>query len=89
MTYWRIEGFDGTTKFCDHALQGNLSDGEVQSILRHLAARHLEVDEIIFASLRKRMRGRRSDFDLIPINGNRCGWMTAGNPYYIAFRELG
>jgi hypothetical protein len=86
---WRIEGFDGTEKIFDHVVPGNLSDKEITTILQRLAARHLEPSETVFASLRKRMKGVRADLEINPIGGDRFGWMTVGNPHYLASREMG
>ena len=88
--HWRIDGSDGTDEIFSCTVSIALSDGEIKSLLKCLASKHLTCDEIIDASLRRNMKGYRSDLEVKAIGGKRHGWMTGGSPNYVAsVRENG
>lgn len=82
--HWRIDGFDGTQKIFSCVVSIALGDAEIKSLLKRLASKHLACDEIVGASLRRNMKGYRANLEVKAIGEKRHGWMTDGNPHYVA-----
>ncbi len=82
--HWHIDGFGGTDKIFSCVVSVTLGDAEIKSLLMRLASKHLACDEIVGASLRRNIKGYRADLEVKVIGGNRHGWMTGGNPHYVA-----
>ena len=82
--FWLIECFDGTTKLFEREVpESHLSELQMEEVLRNLACRDLNIDEIISASVNRRSkrtshlqvrRETQAPFSL------RCG----ENPFYVA-----
>jgi hypothetical protein len=87
---WRIVGYDSAREIFARDAPGNLSEPEMRTILQRLACRHLSDDEVVLSSLRRNKGKRPMDhLDLARTDGIRGGWMTGGNPYYVAtLRDL-
>jgi hypothetical protein len=81
---WHIEGWDSTKLIFERDVPGNMSEGEIETILQRLVARHLTPDEIVDASLRKNAHNRSSLLDRI---GQGRPIHFGENPYYVANRN--
>lgn len=84
---WRINGYDGTRPIFEHTIpQEELTVDQAQSLLRHLACRHLREEEIVDA-----FREKALHFEITAdtLGGKRLAWSIGSNPYYIVglFRE--
>jgi hypothetical protein len=84
---WRINGYDGTRSIFERTIpQEELTVDQAQSLLRHLACRHLAEDEIVDA-----FRSKALHFEITPdtTGGKRLAWSIGSNSYYIValFRE--
>ena len=81
MRKWKIEEYNSDQLRGTYWAPGNLSEAEVSSTLKQLAARHLQPDEIIGANLRKRSVGRTQ---LLHVR-NSSGVLQIGqNPFLVA-----
>ncbi len=81
---YKIMGFDSTTLIYERTLPLHfLSEHQMEQLLIRLAARHLSPDEIVQASFKKNIKGRRNDFDFRLTASDRYGVATIGNPYYM------
>ena len=78
---WHIEGRDSTKLIFERDVPGNMSEGEIETILQRLVARHLPPDEIVDASLRK---GVRDKSPLLERIGRGAPIHFGENPYYTA-----
>lgn len=59
--YWKIAGYDGEKQTFEKILPaGSLSESQVILLLQRLAAKHLDDEEIVSASLRSKAPGYRS-----------------------------
>ena len=84
---WRIQGYEGTQRIFEQTIpQEELALDQAQSLLRHLACRHLTGKEIVDA-----FRGKEAHFEIMPdtILGKRLAWSIGSSPYYTLalFRE--
>jgi hypothetical protein len=81
MRKWKIEEYFSNQLRGTYWAHGNLSEAEVSIIMRQLAARHLQPDEIICANLRRRSLGRA---ELLHVR-NSTGVLQVGqNPFLVA-----
>ena len=84
--YWIIRGYDGLEKVYERRLPlGNLSEKEITSMLKRLAAQHLSEDEIVSASLRKNAKGYMALLEVS--RGLNPEFSIGRNPHYIAVVE--
>jgi hypothetical protein len=80
-----ITGYSSNNTRFERVVPGGLSDGEIKQMLARLACLHLTEDEIISASLRKNMRGRRTDLEVQNAGGNKShGFMIGDSDHYTA-----
>ena len=85
---WRIQGLDSTNlEFELDVPFDSWVDDQVKEVLRRLASRHLVADEVVASSLPRSATGGRSDLEILPVGGKKHGFMTNGNPYYVAIVE--
>jgi hypothetical protein len=82
--HWRIEGRDGAETFWQRDLPGNLGEKRIVELLRRLASRHLDPDEIVPASLPPRNPEYRPLLE--PQGEADGGWpiVVGQNPFYLA-----
>lgn len=66
---WKIEEYDGLQLIGSHTVPGNLTPKEMSQILKQLAARNLNAEEIIGANLRAKMRGKTTILEINNCNG--------------------
>jgi hypothetical protein len=78
---WKIEEYDGLRLIGSHTVSGSLSSKEVSRILRQLAARHLNTEEIIHANLRVKMRGKTN---LLEVKNDNGVLQVGENPFLTA-----
>ncbi len=84
---WRIEGYDGTDLIFEGKIPARFSEPQVVQLLARLHCRHLTDDEIV-AHTEKSDGPQRTSF-MVRANygGKRRGYMTNGNPHYVAWYE--
>lgn len=78
---WKIEEYDGLQLIGSHTVPGNLTPKELSQILRQLAARHLNTEEIINANLRVKMRGKTN---LLEVKNDNGVLQVGENPFLTA-----
>lgn len=63
---WEIVGFEGITEIYRRQVPTNLiGSGGIEGVLRRLACRHLNIDEVIDSSLRKNAKRFASHLDVV------------------------
>jgi len=86
---WKITGYNKLTRLFERRVSSALSEPEIRQMLSRLAARELTDDEIVSASLRKGMKGRRTDLDVVKSSTPGEGFWTTGSPrHYTARHEI-
>jgi hypothetical protein len=80
---WEIIGYDGLRRIWSCSVPLGLSESEVMTILQRLASHDLTRDEIVSASLRKRMKGRSGLLD-VRKDGPHPEFLVGENPHYAA-----
>jgi len=81
MRKWKIEEYDSDLLKGTYWAHGNLSEAEVSTTMKQLAARHLQPDEIIGANLRKRSVGRT---ELLAVRKSSGDLQVGLNPFLVA-----
>ena len=84
MAKWLIRGWDSTEMIYERTVSGQLSVGEVETMLQRLCCRHLTEDEVIDCSLRRNDRARKTFLDR---QGRSLPISFGENPYYTAERD--
>lgn len=79
--HWKVEEYDGHRLIGSHFVQGNLSTKELTRILRQLAARHLNPEEVISANLRRKMLGKTN---LLEVRNENGVLQVGENPFLTA-----
>lgn len=75
--FWKIQGYDGLEKTFEQTIPfGSLSEKEMIALLQRLAARHLDDEEVVSASLRKNACGYEAHLE---VNRIDSGLMTTGS----------
>ena len=84
--YWKIEGWDSYNKTFEKVLpKGSLSESQIVVLLQRLLARHLDEEEIVSSSLRRKAHGYTAHLEPQFGRGARRPTITVGdNPYYVA-----
>jgi hypothetical protein len=73
---WRITGYNGDDVIFDRVLHGNIGHKQVEELLVRLYARHLTVDDIFEAAMKK-------PDALKPVKtGHGSDYTTPGRPFY-------
>jgi hypothetical protein len=83
---WHIQGFEGLASTYDSWVPGRLSELQVMKLLARLHCRHLTDAEVIASTLDSRDRAKLGSM-VVPNQGRRGGYMTAGDPHYTAVYE--
>jgi hypothetical protein len=83
---WKITGYDKLTRLFERRVSSALCEREIKQMLSRLAARELTDDEIVSASLRKGMKGRRTDLDVVKSATPGEGFWTTGSPRHYTAR---
>ncbi|WP_131725440.1 hypothetical protein [Rhodobacter capsulatus] len=84
MRKWKIEEYDSDELKGTYWAPGNLSETEVSSIMKQLAARHLQPDEIICANLRQRSSERT---ELLHVR-NSSGVLQVGQSPFLVAKKI-
>ena len=88
--FWKITGRDGNQPFYERRIPiGSVSEAGMVRLLQHLAARHLDEDEVVESSLRKNAKGYRSHWEIRKNIGGKPGLMTMtpGHHYTATIEE--
>ena len=79
LTEWTIHGYNGTELVLDERVRSrDLPAGGMAELLRRLVCKDLSAHEVVASTT-----GASPPFDL---SRTKDGWMTGGNPRYIANR---
>ena len=82
--FWRIVGYDSTSKIFERRLPfGVLSETEVERLLQRLVCRHLTSDEITDGSLRRSNPAYRPLLELRRERSGKFSISAGDNPHYI------
>ena len=89
--FWMITGYDGDQTVYERRIRlGSISEAGMITLLKRLAARHLDEDEIVESSLRKNAKGPPSHLEVRKNTGGKYGLMTMGTGHhYTAMIEEG
>jgi len=80
---WRIYGYDGDRAvFTRTVPRWSLSESEMIRLLQRLASRHLTVDEVVSASLRKNADAYATHLEVQRNYGGKYAFMTTGSGHY-------
>ena len=81
---WKITGYDGAqTVWQGEVPFGTMSESEMKALLKRLAAKHLDQDEIVASSLRKNAKGRMNHLEVCrDIKSKKPLLMTMGTGYH-------
>lgn len=78
-----IHGYNGAQKVFERTLPiAHLSEQQAEALLQRLAARDLTCDEVVSASLSRRARDRRDDFEIANNGIGPFALMTNGTGRY-------
>lgn len=81
---WKIEEYDGLKLNYSHTVPGNLTQKEISIILKQLAARHLNDEEIINANLRSNMQGKTTILEV----DNKDGTLQVGGSPFLTAKKV-
>lgn len=84
---WLIQGYDGVTLLFKRKISSALSESEVTTLLKRLAARDLNVNEVLAASLRKSMKGYFPGLHVTQEAQPQVILSCGSNPHYVASRH--
>ncbi|WP_102784427.1 hypothetical protein [Thalassospira sp. GB04J01] len=82
--YLKITGYESLSIIYEREiLAGTIGDKKLEELLRCLASKYLEEDEVVESLLKKNSRGKR---DLLDIRKNNKKFMLecGENPYFVA-----
>jgi hypothetical protein len=84
--FWKVQCYDGQQESILRSIPfSTLSEPQIITLLQRLASRHLNEEEVIFASLRKKAKSYSS---LLEVTSNNFGkyalMVTSGNFTYTA-----
>ena len=84
---WKITGCDGAeTVWEGEVPSGMMTESEMKVLLKRLAAKHLDQDEIVASSLRKNAKGRMNHLDVHENVGGKPALMTMGTGHHYTAR---